>query len=137
MADVNQIAAFPVDIDDTFHMLLRFGSGVGGAFTVSLAFLVGGRSLEISCEKGQVIWDARIHKVSVYSVTDGKWQHFMETSSRGHSYDRMYIDEIDHFLAAVRGETTYMRDMRDVKRSLEVLCAVERSAVEGRRIAMA
>jgi hypothetical protein len=30
-----------------------------------------------------------------------------------------------------------MRDMRDVKRLLEVLSAIERSAVEGRRIAVA
>ena len=136
MADVDQIDAFPVDIDDTFHMLLRFAKGIAGAFTVSLAFPVGGRSLEISCEKGQIIWDGRIHKVSVYDVTDGKWQHFMETSSRDHSYDRMYVEEIDHFLQAVRGETTYVRDMRDVKRLLEVLCAIERSAAEGRRIAV-
>jgi predicted dehydrogenase len=133
-ADIDQIGGFPVDIDDTFHMLLRFANYVTGAFTVSLAFPVGGRSLEISCERGQIIWDGRVHKVSIYSATDGKWQHFMETSSRDHSYDRMYVDEIDHFLAAVRGEVTYMRDMRDVKRMLEVLCAIERSAAEGRRI---
>ena len=27
MADVDQVDAFPVDIDDTFHMLLRFANG--------------------------------------------------------------------------------------------------------------
>ena len=61
----------------------------------------------------------------------------METASREHSYDRMYIEEIEHFLQAVRGEVTYMRDFHDVKRMLEVLCAIERSAAEGRRIALA
>jgi predicted dehydrogenase len=136
MADVDQVAAFPVDIDDTFHMLLRFAGGVAGAFTVSLAFPTAGRSLEIACERGQIIWENRIHKVSIYSTTDGKWQHFMETSSREYSYDRMYVDEIEHFLCAARGETTYMRDMRDAQRLLEVLVAVERSAQEGRRIAV-
>lgn len=137
MADVRQVGAFPVDIDDTFQMLLRFAGGVSGAFVVSLAFPVGGRSLELSCEGGQIIWDSRTHKVSVYNVAEGKWRHFIETASRDHSYDRMYIDEIDHFLAAVRGETAYVRDMRDVKRLLEVLCAIEQSAAEGRRIATA
>jgi predicted dehydrogenase len=137
MAEVDKIGDFPTDIDDTFHMLLRFANGLAGSFTVSVAFPVGGRSLELSCEKGQIIWDARIHKVTVYTIDDGKWQQYMETASRAHSYDRMYIDEIEHFLSAVRGETTYMRDMKDVKRLLEVLCAVERSAVEGRRIALA
>ena len=61
----------------------------------------------------------------------------METASREHSYDRPYIEELEHFLQAVRGEVTYMRDFHDVKRMLEVLCAVERSAAEGRRIALA
>jgi predicted dehydrogenase len=137
MAEVDKIGDFPSDIDDTFHMLLRFGNRLTGSFTVSLAFPVGGRSLELSCEKGQIIWDSRIHKVSVYTLDDGKWKQYIETSSRDHSYDRMYIDEIDHFLCAVRGEVTYMRDMQDVKRLLEVLCAVEQSAIEGRRIALA
>ncbi len=137
MAEVDKIAAFPADIDDTFHMLLRFGNRLTGSFMVSLAFPVGGRSLELSCEKGQIIWDSRIHKVSVYTLDDGKWKQYMETSSRDHSYDRMYIDEIEAFLQAVRGEATYPREMRDVKRLLEVLCAVERSAIEGRRITLA
>lgn len=137
MAEVDKVGAFPTDIDDTFHMLLRFANGVTGSFTSSVAFPVAGRSLELSCERGQIIWDARIHKVSAYTIDDGKWKQYMETASRDYSYDRMYIDEIEHFLAAVRGETTYMRDIRDVKRLLEVLRAIEQSAVEGRRIALA
>ncbi|MGE5602448.1 MAG: Gfo/Idh/MocA family protein [Nitrososphaerales archaeon] len=137
LAEVEKIAAFPADIDDTFHMLLRFANGLAGSFTVSVAFPVGGRSLELACEKGQIIWDSRIHKVSVYTLDDGKWKQYMETSSRDHSYDHMYIDEIEHFLRAVRGEVAYVRDMRDVKRLLEMLCAVERSAAEGRRIVLA
>jgi predicted dehydrogenase len=137
MAEVDKIGAFPADIDDTFLLLLRFANGLAGSFAASVAFPVVGRSLEISCEKGQIIWDNRIHKVSVYSTAEARWQHYMETSSRDYSYDRMYIEEIEHFLCAARGEVAYMRDMRDVKHLLEVLRAIERSAVEGRRIAIA
>jgi len=136
MAEVDKIGGFPADIDDTFHMLVRFASGIAASLTVSLAFRVTGRSLELSCENGQIIWDSRAHKVLVYTATDGKWQHHTETASREYSYDRMYIEEMDHFLASVRGETTFTRDMRDVKRILEVLCAIERSAIDGRRIAV-
>jgi len=137
MAEVSKASQIPADIDDVFHLLGRFGGGLSGSFTSSVAFRVPGRALEVACEDGQIIWDSRGHRVMVYSAADGKWQHTMETASREHSYDRPYIEELEHFLQAVRGEVTYMRDFHDVKRMLEVLCAVERSAAEGRRIALA
>ncbi len=137
MAEVSKVSQIPADIDDVFHLLGRFGGGLPGSFTSSVAFPVSGRTLEVACENGQIIWDSRAHRVMVYSAADGKWQHYMETASREHSYDRMYIDEIEHFLQAMRGEVTYMRDFHDVKRMLEVLCAIERSAIDGQRIGLA
>ena len=145
MAEASKASQIPADIDDVFHLLGRFApqlhrhlaGGLSGSFTSSVAFRVPGRSLEVSCENGQIIWDSRVHRVMVFSASDGKWQHYMETASREHSYDRPYIGELEHFLRAMRGEVTYMRDFRDVKRMLEVLCAIERSAEEGRRIELA
>jgi predicted dehydrogenase len=69
-----------------------------------------------------------------YTAADGKWEHATEMASRDYSYDRMYIEELEHFLRALRGEVTYMRSFRDVKRMLEVLLAVEQSSAEGRRV---
>jgi predicted dehydrogenase len=136
MAEISKASQIPADIDDVFHLVGRFGGGLSGSFTSSVAFRVAGRSLEVACEEGQIIWDSRAHRVMVYSAADGKWQHYMETASRDYSYDRLYIEEIEHFLYAMRGEAPFMRDFHDVKRMLEVLCAIERSAVEGRRIAL-
>jgi predicted dehydrogenase len=133
-ADVGKLTDVPADIDDTFHVLCRFASGVAGCLTSSVAYRVPGRVLEICTRDGQIIWDNRSHQVMVYTASDGKWQHIMETASRDYSYDRMYVEELDHFLQALRGEVAYMRDFRDVKRMLEVLLAVERSSVEGRRM---
>jgi len=137
MAEVSKVSQIPADIDDVFHLLGRFAGGLAGSFTSSVAFRVPGRALEICCENGQIIWDSRVHRVMVYNAADDKWQHYMETAAREHSYDRPYIEEIEHFLRAMRGEVTYMRDFHDVKRMLKVLCAIERSAIEGRRITLA
>ena len=57
----------------------------------------------------------------------------METAGTDYGYDRMYIEELTHFLQAVRGEESYGRSFRDAQRMLHVLCGVERSALEGRR----
>jgi predicted dehydrogenase len=137
MAEVSKASQIPADIDDVFHLLGCFAGGLSGSFSSSVAFRVPGRALELSCENGQIIWDSRAHRVMVFSASDGKWQHYMETASREHSYDRPCIEEIEHFLRAMRGELNYMRDFRDVTRMLGVLCAIERSAIEGRRIALA
>ena len=75
-----------------------------------------------------------MHQVLVFTAADGKWQRYMETDSRDYSYDRMYVEELDHFLQAVRGEAVYMHTFRDVRRMMETLQAVETSAVEGRRV---
>ena len=133
-ADVGKLSDIPADIDDTFQILYRFASGVRGCSTISVAYHVPVRAIEICGSEGQITWDNRIHRVMVYTAADGKWQHYMETTSRDYSYDRMYIEEFDHFFQALRGEVTYMRSFRDVKRMLEVLRAVEQSSAEGRRI---
>ena len=64
----------------------------------------------------------------VYTAKDDRWQHLMETASRDYSYDRMYIDEFDHFVQALAGGTPYTRDFRDVQRLLECRhrCGTER-----------
>jgi predicted dehydrogenase len=135
-ADVSKISDIPADIDDTFHLLCRFASGVRGCLTSSVAYRVPGRILEICGQNGQIVWNNRDHRVMVYTAADGKWQHIMETASRDYGYDRMYVEELDHFLQAVRGEAAYVRNFRDVKRMLQVLTAVERSSIEGQRIAV-
>ena len=76
MAEISKASQIPADIDDVFHLLGRFGGGLSGSFTSSVAFRVPGRSLEVACENGQIIWDSRGHRVMVYSAADGKWQHY-------------------------------------------------------------
>lgn len=134
IADVGKLSDIPADIDDTFQIVCRFASGVRGCLTISVAYHVPVRAIEICSTEGQITWDSRIGYVMTYTAADGKWQHFKETASRDYSYDRMYIEELDHFLRALRGEETYMRSFRDVKRMLGVLLAVEQSSAEGRRI---
>jgi predicted dehydrogenase len=134
VADVGKLSDIPADIDDTFHILCRFASGVRGCLTISVAYRVPVRAAEICGSEGQIIWDSRIHRVMTYTAADGKWEHATEMASRDYSYDRMYIEELEHFLRALRGEVTYMRSFRDVKRMLEVLLAVEQSSAEGRRV---
>ncbi len=136
MAEVGKLSDIPAEIDDTFLILGRYASGVRGSLTCSVAYRVPGRLIEVCGQEGQIIWNGRDHRVMVYTAADSKWRLVMETTSRDHSYDRMYIAEFDHFLQAVRGEDVYMRTFRDVKRILGVLAAIERSAVEGRRIAL-
>ncbi|OIO91326.1 MAG: hypothetical protein AUK03_11385 [Anaerolineae bacterium CG2_30_64_16] len=136
-ADVGKLSDIPADIDDTFQMLCRFASGVRGTVTVSVAYRVPVRAIELCARDGQIGWDSRTHRVMVYTAKDERWQHLMETASRDYSYDRMYIDEFGHFLQALAGEATYMRDFRDVQRLLEVVNAVEQSAVLGQRVGLA
>lgn len=135
-SDVGKLSDIPADIDDTFLVLSRFASGVRGSLLCSVAYRVPGRLIEICGQNGQIIWNSRAHRVMVYTADDGKWRHIMETAGRDYSYDRMYVEEFDHFLQALRGEVAYTRNFRDVRRMLEVLAAVERSSVEGRRIAL-
>ena len=136
-ADVGKLSDIPADIDDTFQMLCRFASGVRGAITVSVAYHVPVRAIELCARDGQIEWDSRTHRVQVYTAHDARWQHLMETASRDYSYDRMYIDEFDHFLQALAGRGVFTRDFRDVQRMLEVVAAAERSAVLGQRIGLA
>ena len=135
-AEVAKRSDIPADIDDTFLTLWRFADDLPGSLTVSVAYHVPGRGIEVSASAGQIIWDSRIHQVAAYTAADGKWQRFMETDSLDYGYDRMYIEELAHFIRAVQGQESYGRSLRDAQRMLRVLRAVERSAAEGRRLVL-
>lgn len=136
-AEIGKRSDIPADIDDTFQMLWHFAGGLPGSQTVSVAYHVPGRGIEISASEGQIIWNGRIHQVAVYTAMDGKWRRYMETDSLVFGYDRMYIEELAHFVRALQGQETYGRSFRDAQRMLQVLRAVERSAAEGRRLLLA
>lgn len=136
-AEIGKRSDIPADIDDTFQMLWRFAGGLPGSLTVSVAYHVPGRGIEISASQGQIIWTGRSHQVAIYTAADGKWQRYMETASLDYGYDRMYIEELAHFVRAVQGQESYGRTFGDAQRMLRVLRAVERSAAEGRRLSLA
>ena len=43
----------------------------------------------------------------------------------------MYIEEMDYFIKAIKGETKWMRNFADEEKMLDILYAAERSSEKG------
>jgi predicted dehydrogenase len=140
--DVAAVAAFrrrlsdlDVDIDDTYQILLDFRNGTLGHLLSEVVSRVPYRTARMMTERGVIEWDWRQQKVRAFSVDDGKWQEIDETAGfRTSSTESVYLSEIERFVQAVKGEASWDYSLAEDGRILEIVEAVDASAVQGRTI---
>ncbi len=117
-------------IDDTYACALLYANGVG-TLTVDVTSRFATRSLILNLETAQVRWNWEDNAVRVFDVATGNWETKSLPTAKAHpGYNAnigegMYIEEIEHFLQAVRGTGKYPSDLRDDIRVLRILYDVE------------
>lgn len=120
-----------VDIDDTYLVALA-GDGWMGALTVDVVARHALRQLVMNLERGQIRWRWDTGIVEVFAVESGEWERVTiaddTVAAAGYNpniTERMYIDEMAAFLAAVRGEQAFPNTMADDIAVLGVRDAIE------------
>lgn len=145
--DVETVSAFKdklttleADIDDIYDVLLRFNSGVLGHLMVDVISRTPVRIIQIISEQGTIIWDWEKKNVKVYTADSKEWKTYeweREDVESGYvTAEDMYIEEMQHFLNAIRGKEKYMYSLEDDKRMLGLLYATEESSNKGKHISV-
>lgn len=80
-------------------------------------------------EKGTLEWDHTDKRVSLYKSKDRRWGHFRQGK---YEPNRMYIDELKHFIGVLKGKETSVTDIYAARQVLKVICAAKESARMGR-----
>jgi len=91
-------------------------------------------------EQGIIEWNWSDKIVRVFLASNKQWQEYHEPPGKIESgyiqAETMYIQEMEHFLKSIRGETSYMYTFDEDKQILEILSAAEHSYEVGQHIAL-
>ena len=114
----DKVSDLQVDIEDVCQTVFQFDSGVIGNMLIEVISRTPTRLLRVVGDKGTIEWDWSKELVRVYTVKDKKWKEYYEKEKPiiEENYcckENIYIDEVKHFLNAVRGEEEYMYSLED------------------------
>ena len=127
-----QLGDFGIEIDDAYHLILKFASGCLGSLQVDVLQRVGYRESRFVCSKGVISWDWDSRRLLVYRE-DGSWKEYADTFTQK-SVEGFYIDEIAAFIAAIRGEKPWPHSIAQDREVLKILRAAEHSSDTGQHI---
>ena len=111
-------------------MVLRFANGALGEVHVDYVQRSYSRTCQIIGEEGTIRWDYAAGEVRWYSAATQDWQVF--ANPLGWDPNKMYLDEMRHFLMCLAGQDRPVLDVFEAARVLEVALAAKRSADSGK-----
>jgi len=130
-----KLSNLDVDIDDAYHLLLKFQNGILGHLLVDVISRVPFRTLRLLSEEGVITWDWQSKCVQVYEASAGEWREYHEpvgTVEEGYIIEEeMYIEEMKRFIKAVKKEEAYGYSLEEDRKILEILRMAEVSAEKG------
>jgi len=137
--DVRSVAAMKgrlgdleADIDDVYQILLQFETGTLGHLLVDVEQRVGYRQSKFVCSKGVIEWDWDARRLRVFTE-DGTWREYTD-EYRNASTEGFYIDEMEAFVKAARGEAPWPYPLSEDIAILNILGAAETSDADGVRV---
>lgn len=127
-AVVGTFSDLEVETDDVCEAIVRFGPRAVGSIHLDMVDRSARSEVEIIGTASTILVDLEGHTVRCYDHAARKW----ESWSFEPAYDRMYLDEIEHFFACVaRGEPPRV-DLRAGYRVQRLIDACARSSASGR-----
>jgi predicted dehydrogenase len=129
------------DIDDVYHLLLKYPKGPLCHLLVDVIARAPVRSTRILGQSGTLEWYAGSKTLRHYDAASGQWETHAEpvpVIEEGYSEmsaEGMYIEEMDAYARACRGEQAYPHSFVDDLRILETLYAAEKAADELKQVA--
>jgi predicted dehydrogenase len=121
-----------LEVEDTAHILMEY-ERPGETFPVhlDLSFMSRPpqRSLEISAERGRIVWDTdRWDTVRFFDAEANGWK---EKTFPGWDRNRLFEEEAKHFLLCLEGKAIPLPSLEEAAQGLKVILAAKRSHLSG------
>lgn len=141
LGEVEQVVGFSgklshleIETEDTAGILLRFASGTIGEVHLDYVQRAYSRTCQIIGDEGTVRWDYSTGEVRWYSAERKNWQVF--SNPPDWEPNKMYLDEMRHFLQCLAGQDRPSLDVFEAARVLEIALAAKESADRGHVITL-
>ena len=127
------VSTLEIDTEDVAEIILQFEGGALGSVHVDYVRRLPRRYVEVVGEEGILRWEYDENRLLVYAPATREWR--VEQGRPTFTRNDMYLDELRHVAACVRGEVDQPRvDGRQGAAVLAVALAALCSASEGRAI---
>jgi len=131
---VGKLSDLEIDVDDTAEIILRFAEGKLGTVHLDYAAQPPSHQIEIEGTGGSLKCDLLAGTTGLYRASASAWEDFPLPA--GWERNTMFLDEMRHFLAVVRGEAQPACNLDDGVRVMLMIEAVRRSSRFGRVISL-
>ncbi len=137
-----KLSQLDTDIDDAYHLLLRYQGGALGHLLVEVLARSPVRACRIIGETGTLEWIAGDRRLRHYQAESGEWSVHEEPAPdavEGYSdmsAESMYIDEMKAFVTAIAGHGPYPHTYADDLKLLRILHAAEEGADRGAHVSV-
>ena len=125
---VGTFSDLEVETDDVCEVIARFGSRAVGSIHLDMVDRSARSEVEIIGTASTLLVDLEGHTVRLYDHAARKW----ETWSFEPAYDRMYVDELEHFFACLSRREPPQVDLAAGYHVQRILDACRRSSATGR-----
>jgi len=130
-----KLSKLDVEIDDVYQILMSFKNGVLGHMLVDVVARVPYRTFRLLGGDGVIEWDWAAKQLKVFTAKEKKWAEYpVEEGKPEEGYlagEKMYIDEMNQFLKAIKGKEKYPYSFHEDKKILNLLYMAERSSERG------
>lgn len=123
-----------LEVEDTAEIGLRFDSGVIGSLYLDYNQRPPAHTLSIIGTEGTLKWDNLDGSVVLYRSKTESWDRY--SMPAGFGRNDIFLAEMRHFLAVVKGEENPICDLEDGIRALELALAVHESDRTGKLISI-
>jgi predicted dehydrogenase len=121
-------SSLEVDTEDVAELVLQFESGALGSVHVDYVRRPPRRAIEVVGEIGTLRWDYERNRLELFLPDVRQWR--LEQGDPTYARNQMYVDELQHFVACVRGEI--VQPLVDGEQGAAVL-AIALAALESSR----
>ncbi|HEY6552674.1 MAG TPA: Gfo/Idh/MocA family oxidoreductase [Vicinamibacteria bacterium] len=128
-AQTGQRGGFELDVEDTANVLLRFESGVLASVSLDYVERPASHRLHLVGRNGLISWDGITGVARLHDAARGEVQSV--SPPPGFDRNSMFLDEVKHFMACVRGRERPACGLDDGVAALRIALAAKRSAEEG------
>jgi predicted dehydrogenase len=120
------LSSLELETEDVAAILLHFESGAIGEVHLDYVQREYRRACRVIGELGTLTWDFTTGEARLYTSAARAWTSY--PAPAGWKANDMYVAELDHFLACLRGDATPTQTLRDGRRAVEIALAALDSA---------
>jgi predicted dehydrogenase len=137
-----RLSDLDIQVEDTAEIILRHTNGNLASLHLDYYQRPTNHRIEIAGTQGMLIWDNSNGSVSVYKASpdrvendyDSNWKSY--PAPNGFSRNEMFLAEMHHFLAVVRGEANPICSLDDGICVLKIALAAYTSQARGQKVCL-